>query len=271
MITGFPMVLRRNSVRLIDNWTGKEVDIIPQESGIPIASSLATGHVHQAEPNARCPDCILLNSPQHAKASSRDASSLRHKQLILEPICDSTLEGSCDCGATAFLPGGCCDLATGVGCDGYGYYDGGGNWIVDPCADYLYDATYYDACVAANSGAQLAAIPTLIRFRSPDVQHYNWYFDTYTVMDVTHASVSNLVLTFNWSMNDLFSGRIFLQNIPMSPGAAGFSHWCFYLNNTSAFNSSTVWVNDPSNHQVGAWSATLADVAGLTNPNKCPL
>jgi hypothetical protein len=111
----------------------------------------------------------------------------------------------------------------------------------------------------------------MVKFRSPGIAHYNWYFDTNTVMDVTHDAVSNIALTFEWSMNDLFSGRFLLENVPMSPGSAAFADWCFFLNNTSAFNSSTVWVNDPGRHQVGAWSATLADIAGASSPNRCPL
>lgn len=270
---GRTFVFKKSDVRVIDNEIGQEKNAVPDERGIPVASSLASGHVHQAAPAAACPDCVVLTHPSSQAGQSQRSTG--RQSSVFKRACDSTIDGSCDyCTADPFFTDGCCDVASldpcnVVGSDG-GYYDPYGNWIPDPCGNYLWDVSYYAECQALNEG-QLAVIPLMRAFRSPGVQHYNWYFDGYTVMDVLRPPNGSTGSTWSWSFNDLFKGRIFLENLPFDPAKAALGEWCFYLNNTSAYSNSTAWVKNFGGGEVGAWSATLATITGVTNPDRCPI
>jgi hypothetical protein len=268
---GKTFVFRKSDVHAIDNRSEIERNVDSREHDTPVASSLLSGRVHQAPPTSACGDCIVISPPKSDQSTSRS-----HKSLILRPVCDSSIDGSCDyCGPAAFFAWGCCDLAVTPDCITIGpggYYDSNFNWVTDACADFLDDPLAYAACAFANGGGLFAIVPRIHKFRGPGVQFYNWYFDGYTFLQVTSPNLSGLVpYTYDWYMNDLFNGRSTLVDVPIYPAAAVLNVWCFFHSNTSAFTSTTLVIKDPAGREVGTWSASDADIAGVTSPTKCPL
>lgn len=264
---GRTFVFEQSDIRIVENEFNRLVtaDGLSTEAGVPVASSLAAKHLKHSRPEDSCPDCIQLR-PSSTTASN---SNKRNAQYIVQPVCDSEDPFTCQtCGADFFTIT-CCDVATSD-CSAGGYYDVSGDWIPDACAGYLYDADYYAECVAFNNGVGYDIVSRMNVFRTPGVQHYYYYADSNTVMHVRNPGTANVVLTYNYSFSDLFTGYASGSGLPMSPLSAVLSDWCWALNLTSPFSSSTWWVNDASGKQVGAWSATLAETHAVTYSGGCP-
>jgi hypothetical protein len=267
---GRTLVFQKSDVHLVQNETDKELVDFPEEHGVPVASSLASGHLRPTAATAACRDCVQLVPPTNS--ATLDYSSRRRPSLVLHPVyCDSALEGSCDsCGANDFFVTTCCDIMSDPTCGSSGYYDSGGNWVADPCAEFLADALTYAQCASYNALYPVAFIPRMTSFKSLGVEYYNWYFDAYTFMQVKTPPLSGLVrYTYDWSMNDVFRGRSFLQDVPIFVATTPLTQWCFFHSDTSAFTSTTLTIKDPNKLEVGAFSATFGAITGVTSPSGC--
>jgi hypothetical protein len=270
-------VYKAVDARIRSNHDGVVLDgsaIAAEAVASPVATSLASGHFKQLSDQTICPDCFRIVPPVSTQSQRRHA-----KIFVNQPLCnsDDTI-GSCDSCVDFFASVPCCDVAsgecpppdTGPG-SGYGYYNGTGQWVSDPCYQYVYSVDLYAACQALGGGAFLPPLPSL---RSSGVNEFSWYTNLTTRTRVDNPFNGSVFLpyniTFNLFVNDLIFGSSSITNEPVSPLMMAGYQWCLINNQRqSPFLSEqlTIFANGAIQK---TFNAQLALPAGASAPVTCP-